>query len=87
MNMQMWVALYVKIVQLFTLIVLLLNMFLKKLKDLLDIKTHKKNIFRILADNSIMCGYFCIGFIVFMFAGTSLIDFTSLFSPYDFKKK
>ena len=33
-----------------------------------------------------MCGYFCIGFINFMFAGRSLIDFTSLFSPNDFKK-
>ena len=33
-----------------------------------------------------MCEYFCIGFIDFMFAGKSLIDFTSLFSPYHFKK-
>ena len=33
-----------------------------------------------------MCGYFCIGFIDFIFAGRSLIDFTCLFSPYDFKK-
>ena len=33
-----------------------------------------------------MCGYFSIGFIDFMFAGKSLIDFTSSFSPYDFKK-
>ena len=33
-----------------------------------------------------MCGYFCVGFIDFMFAGRSLIDFTGLFSPYDFKK-
>ena len=33
-----------------------------------------------------MCGYFCLGFIDFMFAGKSLIDFTSLLSPYDFKK-
>ena len=33
-----------------------------------------------------MCGYFCIGFIDFMFAGRSLIDFTSLFSLFDFKK-
>ena len=33
-----------------------------------------------------MCGYFYIGFIDFMFAGRSLIDFTSLFPPYDFKK-
>ena len=33
-----------------------------------------------------MCAYFCIGFIDFVFAGRSLIDFTNLFSPYDFKK-
>ena len=49
-------------------------------------KNIKTSIFRIQADNSIMCGYFCTGFIDFMFAGKSLIDFTSLFSPYDFKK-
>ena len=61
-------------------------MFLKKSKDLLDIKTKKRNIFRIQADNSIMCRYFCTGFIDFMFAGKSLIGFTSLFSPYDFRK-
>ena len=70
--------------KLFTLIVLVLKMFLKKLKDTLDTKTHKKNIFRIQADNSIMCGCFCIGFIDFMFPGRSFINFTSLFSPYDF---
>ena len=33
-----------------------------------------------------MCGYFCVEFIDFMFAGKSLIDFTSLLFPYDFKK-
>ena len=48
-------------------------------------KTFQADI-RIQADFSIMCGYFCIGFIDFIFAGRSLIDFTSLFSPYDFKK-
>ena len=58
-------------------------MFLKKSKDLLDIKT---NIFRIQAENSITCGYFRIGFIDFMFVGESLINFTSSFSPHDFKK-
>ena len=61
-------------------------MFLKKLKDLLDTKNIKTNIFRIHADNSIMCGYFCIGFVDFMFAGRSLVIFTTWFSPYDFKK-
>ena len=58
-------------------------MFLKKSKNLLGHKNPKTNIFRILADNSIMCGYVCIGLIDFKFAGRSLIDFTSLFSPYD----
>ena len=33
-----------------------------------------------------MWGYFCIGFIDFMFAGRTLIDYTSLFYPYDFEK-
>ena len=33
-----------------------------------------------------MCGYFCIGFIKFIFNGNSLTDYTSLFSPNDFKK-
>ena len=42
--------------------------------------------FRIQADNSIMCGYFCTGFIDFMFENKKLIDFTTLFSPYDFRK-
>ena len=59
-------------------------MFLRKSKDLLDVKT--QNIFRIQEDNSTMCGYFWIGFTDFMFAGRSLIDFTGLFPPYDFKQ-
>ena len=42
--------------------------------------------FRIQAYDSIMCGYFCIGFINFMFNGNSITDYTSLFSPNDFKK-
>ena len=60
-------------------------MFLKKSKDLLDTKT-KTNIFRIQADNSIMCRYFCIGYVDFMFAGKTLIDYTSLYSPYDLEE-
>ena len=44
------------------------------------------NIYRIQAYDSIMCGYFCIGFTNFMFNGNSLTDYTSLFSPNDFKK-
>ena len=44
------------------------------------------NIYRIQAYDSIMCGYFCIGFINFMFDGNSLTDYTNLFSPNDLKK-
>ena len=59
----------------------------KEIKRFVGHENIKTNIFRIQEDNSIMCGYFCIGFIDFMFVEKSLIDFTSLFSPYDFKKK
>ena len=44
------------------------------------------NIFRIQAYDSIMCGYFCIGFIDFMLKGKSLTDFTNLFSPNNVKR-
>ena len=44
------------------------------------------NIYRIQTYDSIMCGYFCIGFINFMFNGKSLTDYTNLFSPNDLKK-
>ena len=46
----------------------------------------KANIFRIKGYDSIMCRYFCIGFINSMFKGKSLTDYTNLFSPNDFKK-
>ena len=44
------------------------------------------NIYRIQAHDSIICGYFCTGFINFMFNSNSLIDYTNLFSPNDLKK-
>ena len=44
------------------------------------------NIFKIQAYDSIMCGYFYIGFINFMLAGKTLTEYTNLFSPNNFKK-
>ena len=44
------------------------------------------NIFRIQAYDSIMCGYFCIGFIDFLLAGKTLTEFTNRFSTNHFKK-
>ena len=58
----------------------------KETKIFISKKNIKTNIFRIQAYDSIMCGYFCIGFISFMLAGKTLIDFTNLFSPNNFKK-
>ena len=58
----------------------------KEIKHAIGNKEIKANIFRLQAYDSIMCGYFCIEFINYMFDGKSLIDFASLFSPHDFKK-
>ena len=58
----------------------------EEIKEFIGNKNIKANIFRIQANNSIMCGYFCIGFIDFMLAGKTLTDYTNLFSPYDFNK-
>ena len=44
------------------------------------------NIFKLQAYDSIMCGYFCLAFIDFMFAGKTLLQFTNLLSPHDFEK-
>ena len=46
----------------------------------------KSNIFRIQTYDSIMCGYFYIEFINYMLKGKTLLDYTNLFSPNDFKK-
>ena len=43
-------------------------------------------IFRMQAYDSIMSGYFCIKFINYMLKGKTLLDYTNLFSPNDFKK-
>ena len=55
-------------------------------KKFVNNKTIKTNIFRIQANDSIMCRYFCIGFIDFMLARKTLIEFANIFSPITFKK-
>ena len=49
-------------------------------------KNIKTNIFRIQAHDSIMCGYFCIGFINFMIKRKTLTDYANFFSPNNFKR-
>ena len=58
----------------------------KEIIKFIENRNIKTNIFRIQAYDSIMCGYFCIAFIDFMFKGKSLTDYTNLFSPNDFKR-
>ena len=89
MNVQMLLHIglfyFVAEMKLFISIVLVLDMFLKKLKKFIGNKNIKCNIFWIQANDAVMCGYFCIGFIDFMLAGTKMTDYTNLFSPHDFK--
>ena len=58
----------------------------KEIKQFVGNKNIKANIFRVQANNSVICGYFCIRFIDFMLAGKKMTDFTNLFFPYDFEK-
>ena len=58
----------------------------KEIKKFIGKKNIHANIFRIQAYDSVMWGYFCVGFIDFMLKDKSLIDFTNLFSPNDLYK-
>ena len=55
----------------------------KEIKQYIGKKDIKANISGIY---SIMCGYFCIEFINYMFKGKALLEYTNLFYPNDFKK-
>ena len=58
----------------------------KEIKAFINNKSIITNISRIQTYNSIMCGYFCIGFIDFMLAGKTLTEYANLLSPNNFKK-
>ena len=58
----------------------------KEVKKFANNKNIIANIFRIQAYDSVMCRYFCIGFINYMLIGKSLTEYTNLFSPNNFKK-
>ena len=58
----------------------------EEIKEFIVNKNIVANIFQVQANNSIMCGYFCIGFIDFMFAGKKNLHLTNIISPYDFEK-
>ena len=53
----------------------------KEIRKFIKHKNITPNIYRTQAHDSIMCGYFYIAFIDLMLKGTSLFDYTNLFSP------
>ena len=58
----------------------------KQIEKFLRNKNVITNIYKIQAFNSIMYGYFCIGFIDFMLNGKSFLDYKNLFSPNNSEK-
>ena len=81
-----WIALYTKNSEVIYIDSFGVEHVPKEMKRFIGHKDIKTNILRTQACNSAMCGYFCIGFIDFMFANKTLIEYTSLLSPYDFGK-
>ena len=58
----------------------------KEVKKFIGNRNVITSICRIQNYESIMCDYFCIAFINYIFMGKSLTDYTNLFSPNNFKK-
>ena len=58
----------------------------KEINKFINNNNTESNIFRIQVYDSVMCGYFCIEFINYMLKGKTLLDYTNLFAPNDFRK-
>ena len=58
----------------------------EEIKKFIGNKNIEANIYRVQANDLVICGYFCMGFIDFMLARKTLIDYTTLFSPHDLDK-
>ena len=81
-----WVSLFVKANKVIYFYSFGIEHISKEINTFIGNNKIKSNIFRIQAYDSIMCGYFCIEFINYMLKGKTLLDYTNLFSPNDFKK-
>ena len=57
------------------------ELILKEIRKFIGNKYITTNIHRIQTYDSIMCGYFCIGFIDFMLKRKTLLEYKNLFSP------
>ena len=57
------------------------------IKKFIGNKNIATNIYKIQANDSIICRYFCIGYINFMLKDKSLLDYTNLFSSNKYEKR
>ena len=57
-----------------------------EIRKFIENKNITTNIYRIQAHDSIMCEYFCNGFIDFMLKGKRVSEYTNLFSTNKYKK-
>ena len=58
----------------------------KKIEKFTGNKNIITNIYRVQVYDSMMCGYFCNGFIDFMLKGNHLLEYINLLSPNEYKK-
>ena len=81
-----WIALFVKTNEVIYFDSFGLQHIPKEIEHAIGNKEIKASIFRLQVYDSIMCGYYCIEFINYMLKGKTLLDYTNLFCPNDFKK-
>ena len=81
-----WIALYVKNNDITCFDSFGVEHIPKEIKAFIKNRDIQTNIFRIQTYDSIMCGYFCIRFVDFMFKGKKLTEHTNLFLPSVFTK-
>ena len=81
-----WIALYMNANSIVYFDSIGVELVPKETKQFIGNKNIIKNIYRIQPYDSIMCGYFRIGFIDFMLKGKSLLEYTDLFSPNSYLK-
>ena len=80
-----WIALYVNNKTVTYFDIFGIEHIPKEIKKFIGNRNIITNIYRIQNYDSIMCGYFCIGFIDYVFMGKNLTDYANLFSPSNFK--
>ena len=81
-----WIALFVKTNEVVYFDSFGIEHIPKEIEHAIGNKEIKASICRLQAYDSIMCGYYCIEFINYILKGKTLLDYTNLFSPNDFKK-